>query len=553
MVDLLEPRENIRVAVPPRIAPPVASRPHVRQRVPLPPTVPPRPSTSQILPEPPTDTEKYSYAYRNLSLLIWTSLLSFTMLMVSQVHFIQLSWWFIILGPFLFFTFAYFLISLRINMTSRNFDLARHMTLVARWAPATYPSVDVLLPICGEAIAVLQNTWSHVDRLARHYRGEVEVCVLDDGNSTDARHLAEQFGFRYMVRPNRGWFKKAGNLRHGYHSTTGEFLVIFDADFAPRDDFLTELLPHMDHDPTLGIVQSPQYFRVDARQTWMERGAGAVQELFYRVVQVSRDQLNAAICVGSCAVYRRKALDAIGGTALIEHSEDVHTGFDLAQAGWGLRYVPIPLAAGLCPEDPDSFFFQQYRWCTGSMSLMTSRKFWETRLRPSTRLCYISGFCYYLHTAVFTFVAPLIPIILLLALPGQVHLRNYLWIVPSTVFNLIVFPLWNKIRYGPSALMAKSLYGWAHAFAVWDIVRGKRRGWQATGGGGKKDAGRLWRALAIWGGLTSVVWIGGAAVRMVEFDPANFLFLLFAGCFYAGINVMALLSRRQASGAQAPS
>jgi len=176
---------------------------------------------------------------------------------------------------------------------------------------------------------------------------------------------------------------------------------------------------------------------------------------------------------------------------------------------------------------------------------MTSHKFWETRLRLSTRLCYISGFCYYLHTAVFTFVAPLIPIILLMALPGQVHLRNYFWIVPSTVFNLIVFPLWNKIRYGPSALMAKSIYGWAHAFAVWDIVRGKRKGWQATGAGGKKDAGRLWRAVALWGGLTSVIWIGGASVRMVEFDPANFAFLLFAGCIYAGIVVMTLLSRRQ--------
>ena len=59
--------------------------------------------------------------------------------------------------------------------------------------------------------------------------------------------------------------------------------------------------------------------------------------------------LHAAICVGSNAVYRRAALDSNGGTTLIEHSEDVHTGFDLRRNGWPLRYIPVNLATGLCP------------------------------------------------------------------------------------------------------------------------------------------------------------------------------------------------------------
>src|ERR1700688_626412 len=274
-----------------------------------------------VLPRPPSDWEKYLYVRRELPLLVTTSLLSVCMITVSQIHFLSLAWGLLLLSPFLVFTMAYFLISLRLNLTSRNFDLRAHRALVADWSPSVYPSVNIFLPICNEPLAVLHNTWTHVERLARSYRGEVSVLVLDDGDSAEAASLADVFGFRYSVRPNRGWFKKAGNLRHGYHSSSNEFLAIFDADFAPREDFLNELLPYMDRDPTLGIVQSPQFFRVDRHQTWMERGAGAVQELFYRVVQVSRDKLNGAICVGSCAVYRRQALDAIGGTALIEHSE----------------------------------------------------------------------------------------------------------------------------------------------------------------------------------------------------------------------------------------
>jgi cellulose synthase (UDP-forming) len=48
-------------------------------------------------------------------------------------------------------------------------------------------------------------------------------------------------------------------------------------------------------EPRLGIVQSPQHFRVLSGQNWIERGAGAVQELFYRNVQVSRQYFGAAI------------------------------------------------------------------------------------------------------------------------------------------------------------------------------------------------------------------------------------------------------------------
>ncbi len=497
-----------------------------------------------VLPLPPNDRERTLYVRRELPLLVTLSVLSVCMVTVSQVHFISLDLWLLTLVPFLTFTLLYFLISLFISVKSKNFDLSAHRALVATWHPKVYPGVDIFLPICNEHLGVLHNTWTHVDGLARAYRGEVRVLVLDDGACPEAASLAEQFGFHYSVRPDRGWFKKAGNLRHGYHNSSNDFIVVFDADFAPRPDFLDELLPYMDRDPTLGIVQSPQFFRVDPRQTPIERGAGAVQELFYRVVQVSRDRLNGAICVGSCAVYRRRALDAIGGTTLIGHSEDVHTGFDLARAGWGLRYVPIPLATGLCPDDPDSFLVQQYRWCAGSMSLLGSAKFWRTKLRLSTRLCYVSGFCYYLHTACFTFVTPVIPIVLILGLPGQVHVRNYLWIIPSTIYTFVIFPLWNRARYGPEALMAKSLYGWAHVFAVWDILRKKPMGWQATGGGSKKSTRRIWNAVAIWGGGTSVVWIGVAAIRMVQFDPLSFLFVLCAGIVYAAIVVMALRSRR---------
>jgi hypothetical protein len=57
--------------------------------------------------------------------------------------------------------------------------------------------------------------------------------------------------------------------------------------------------------------------------------------------------------------------------------------------------------------------------------------------------------------------------------------------------------------------------------------------------------GRIWSAIAVWGGLTSVAWVVGTLIRMTQYEPAAFVFLLFAGLVYATIVTMALYSRRQ--------
>ena len=129
---------------------------------------------------------------------------------------------------------------------------------------------------------------------------------------------------------------------------------------------LLETIPEMMAHPKYAILQTPQFFRIVKEQSWVEKGAGATQELFYRYIQVNRDRFGAAICVGSCAVYRREALIATGGTAEIGHSEDVHTGFFAMTNGWRVKYMPINLSLGICPDTCKAFFAQQVRWCTGS-------------------------------------------------------------------------------------------------------------------------------------------------------------------------------------------
>lgn len=508
------------------------------------------PSALALLPQPPDDTEKYSYVRRNLWVLTLFSLVSFSCLATSQFLLARSTPWLWVIVPMLGVTVVYYLISLRVNAFTRDFSVRAHRRLTRSWRPATYPSVDVFLPVCGEPIEVLHNTWSHVQRLARRYPGVVTAYVLDDGDDPGLAVMAGDFGFVYGSRPDRGWFKKAGNLHYGFSLSAGKYILILDADFAPRPDLLEELLPYAEADPRIGIVQSPQYFRVLDQQNWIERGAGAVQELFYRAVQTSRQHNDGAICVGSCALYRREALAENGGTTLIEHSEDVHTGFDLRRLGWDLRYVPLALSAGLCPDSAAAFHNQQYRWCAGSMSLLGSRKFWRSKLRLRSRLCYLSGFLYYVHTALFTFAGPLIPLTLLLAMPELLELRNARLVLPSLIYTTIVFPWWHRSPYRLEAWACRMMYGWAHLFAIYDILRGRQLGWRPTGSAGasSRRAGdrRARVGIAVWGGGSAVVWVGAALWRMTTGDPVDFALVLSSGLFYALIVGRVLVQPRPA-------
>ena len=484
-----------------------------------------------VLPQPPTDEEKYTYIERHLPYLASVMLLGFLAATISQLWFETTSgWW-----PFGVFTFVCtmsFGIALPLSFTGRDFDIEDHKSRIKAWLPSRYPTVDVFLPICNEPVAVLRNTWQGVQALVDAYPGLVYPHVLNDGVDPDAEALACDFGFNYLARPDRGMHKKSGNLRYAFAHTSGEFILILDADFVPRVDFLAETLPYMD-DPKVAIVQTPQFFRTDERQTWVERAAGAVQEVFYRSIQVSRDRLGASICVGSCAMYRRESLEAEGGTTLIAYAEDVHTGLDARRNGWRLVYLPLVLTTGMCPDNLDAFVRQQYRWCTGSTSTVLTARLWTVPMTARARLTYISGFFYYVQTALATFAVPLIPICLLTFRPRVIDIENSRLILVALAASAVLVPLWSRCAYRASEVIPLSTArGWAHALAIWDYVRGRTMAWQASGAG-VSSVRRFRIGVVAWNGLISVSWLGLAVWRTVEYQSSRYVIVVLLGAAYA--------------------
>jgi cellulose synthase (UDP-forming) len=412
-------------------------------------------------------------------------------------------------------------VNLWLRLKRRRLTLEAHVVGVETWRATLdgdAPSIDVFLPVCGEHPVVLANTFEHVRAL--EWDGEVRIHVLDDAADEPTQRLAEEFGFDYVVRANRGEWKKAGNLIAAFDRTDGAFIAVFDADFAPRPDFLWETVPYM-ADPTTGVVQTAQYFDVDRRVTYFARYAGALQELFFRWIQPARDTCEAAICAGTNVVYRREAVTAAGGFAQVPIGEDVHSGVKLWVANYRTRYVPIVLAKGLAPDSWNALTNQQYRWCRSSMLLMMSAFFQKAPFDKRQRTSFWAAFLYYMGSAAMPLISVLPTLIMVWFFADTIVPSNYLLMIPSVISTLFIFPLVAR-GWDPGVYRVTMINSFCHLLAVTDAMRNQVASWVPTGAAaGPKKAGipqrvaliaRVWLVVSqalLWAGLVRLFLNGG--------------------------------------------
>ena len=144
-------------------------------------------------------------------------------------------------------------------------DIGTHKQTVA---DPRRPSVDVFIPTCGESRAIVCNTYENVRALT--WAGDLNVYALDDSPDESLRGLAGQYGFTYLRRPDRPKGKKSGGLNNAFRNSSGAYIAVFDADFAPAPSFLEQTVPYFG-ESDVGIVQTSQYFDVTRKDTvnWM--------------------------------------------------------------------------------------------------------------------------------------------------------------------------------------------------------------------------------------------------------------------------------------------
>lgn len=366
-------------------------------------------------------------------------------------------------------------------------------------AAADLPTVDVFVPSYNEAPDLLALTLAAAKNM-NYPANKLTVYLLDDGG-TDAKcghrdpvvaHSAQRrreelqslcaaLGVRYHARAENT-HAKAGNLNAGLKISSGDLVVVFDADHAPVREFLSETVGYFAADDRLFLVQTPHFFlNPDPLEKNLDtfRQMPSENEMFYSIVQRGLDKWNASFFCGSAAVLRRAALEETNGFQGQSITEDCESALALHCRGWHSVYVDKPLIAGLQPETLVSFIGQRVRWAQGMLQiLILNRPFLQRGLTFAQRVCYAGTNLFWLFplTRLTFMVAPLLYIFFSL----QIFQANIVEFVCYTLTYLISsFAMQNylfgKVRWP----WVSELYEYVQAVmllgAIFSVVRNPRK------------------------------------------------------------------------------
>ena len=131
-------------------------------------------------------------------------------------------------------------------------------------------------------------------------------------------------------------------------------------------------------------MQTPQHYANTASGP-VCAAAAAQQNLFFGPIARGKDGIDTMFCCGTNVVFRREALEQVGGFPEESLTEDFELSIRLHERGWRSVYLSEVVASGLGPEDMASYVSQQQRWARGCLSsipaILRSRLPWRLRLQ----------------------------------------------------------------------------------------------------------------------------------------------------------------------------
>ena len=358
-------------------------------------------------------------------------------------------------------------------LKKKDAKVARSVQMFVHHKPV---EVDIFIPVYGEPIEEITAT----ARAARDAYGKHTTYILDDGKSDAVQALAVKLGVEYIRRPLNN-NAKAGNINYALRFSHGQFFLILDADFVAKPTILYETMPFFENDK-LAFVQTPQYY--DNQTNFVSTAASFMQHVFYSLIQAGKNRFNSAFCVGTNVVFRRAAIDHIGGMYEKSKSEDIWTSLTLHEHGYDSIYISTVLAIGKTPETLKAYSKQQLRWATGSFEIfLRHNPLFAKKLTIDQRLQYFATTSYYFvgFSVLLLLLLPPLQIYFNLS-PINVAIPFWQWALMYSGFYvlqlLLAFYTMGGMKLKTLMLANASFPIYVKAF--FNALRGKNLTWQAT-------------------------------------------------------------------------
>lgn len=238
-----------------------------------------------------------------------------------------------------------------------------------------YPSVALLYTTCNDFVE--DSALSCINQDYLHYR----MYILDDSSDESFKRRVDDFALldpdRIVVvrRPDRKGFK-AGNLNYALQHVANreKYFAIADADEILPTDFLSKLVPIMEHNPTYGFVQA-NHKANPASETRLQKDMGIGINTHWKWYQPLRNDYGFVMFLGHGALLRYDCWKMINGFPDIV-SEDLGFAIAIREKGYKGWFEEKVVCYEDFPDSVRSFRIRHMKWTRGTCEFLHKKMWW---------------------------------------------------------------------------------------------------------------------------------------------------------------------------------
>jgi cellulose synthase/poly-beta-1,6-N-acetylglucosamine synthase-like glycosyltransferase len=239
--------------------------------------------------------------------------------------------------------------------------------------PTYRPFVSLHVPAYNEPPELLIAT---IKALEEMDYPNFEIVVMDNNTADPAiwgpveEYCRGRERVKFVhVAPWPGYKAGACNLAlRRYTDPRAEIIGLVDADDIVKPYYLKETVGYF-CDERIGFVQTFEGNRDYEGSAYYTACVDSYQG-FYLAVMSSRNERDTVPFVGTMGLFRRSALESVGGWNEWCISEDTEASLRVLKSGWSGLYIPRCFGRGIVPPTFAGLNTQRHRWCFGAMQIL---------------------------------------------------------------------------------------------------------------------------------------------------------------------------------------
>ncbi|MFT4575182.1 MAG: cellulose synthase/poly-beta-1,6-N-acetylglucosamine synthase-like glycosyltransferase [Polaribacter sp.] len=324
--------------------------------------------------------------------------------------------------------------------------------------PAEIPFITIQLPVYNE-LYVMERLLRNIVKL-NYPKDKLEFQVLDDSTDESVISTAKQIeelkdtgiDIKHIRRSNRQGFK-AGALKEGLEIAKGEFIVIFDADFLPKENWLYKTVPYFKN-PEIGVVQT-RWGHINRNYSTLTKIQAFALDAHFTLEQVGRNSKGHFINFnGTAGIWRKECIYDAGNWEGDTLTEDLDLSYRAQLKKWKFKYLEHVETPAELPVVISAARSQQFRWNKGgaeNFQKMARRVVTNKHLSFKSK---IHGLLHLLNSTMFlnVLIVGVLSIPMLYIKNEYEHLKNYFYMMSFFVISSVIFFIcyWH---------MYKNIYG----------------------------------------------------------------------------------------------